>query len=316
MELSQALDLTTPISSPPSPPSPSVALATHQNLLSIVTPPRSTKSVVASTSLSAHTPTSGKDSFGTWSPSLTLSAPKTLVENLQSMQSTRLPSCNQLDPRPSPPTSPSTNNLYGHCLSSKRVEDVKLNRIDKSSRSSRRRRALQRPFVFKSSPLAEGRSAGRLTIFLGNPFTHFSKITTLSRSPEPKPFDHLTRQQQQPPPPSTPSTTTKNLDSKPFHHHLGRSLRPNSFSLVTTPKRHSSYLDDFDAYQPCLSSISNSRNQNRTSLSQWVKQPKISRLHTPDKPRTSFLSCKPSHEYQKWEISLPQCTLLNFGSPA
>ncbi|PLW07907.1 hypothetical protein PCASD_12296 [Puccinia coronata f. sp. avenae] len=71
--------------------------------------------------------------------------------------------------------------MAGKGLGSKRVEDVKMNRIDKL-RAGRKRRAGRRPFVFKSSPLAEGQGVGRLTQFYANTGRNTIRI---SRSSDP-----------------------------------------------------------------------------------------------------------------------------------
>ncbi|MBW0533581.1 hypothetical protein O181_073296 [Austropuccinia psidii MF-1] len=67
--------------------------------------------------------------------------------------------------------------MGGIRLCSKRVQDVKLNRIDKF-KPGRKRRPSRRPFVFKSSPLAEGRGAGRFTNFYSKPLSVTSTYST------------------------------------------------------------------------------------------------------------------------------------------
>ncbi|KAH9813628.1 hypothetical protein DFH28DRAFT_334549 [Melampsora americana] len=170
-------------------------------------------------------------------------------------------------------------------LGSRRVEDVKLNRIDKS-RSGRRRRPSRRPFVYKSSPLSEGHSAGRLNIYIGTPLNRFSKITTLSRN----------------------SFIRSGFTSNWTHstHGYGNQITSPSSNII--PQRN------FSPLSSNVSPLSFSTNPPHLSTLDRMKQPLISRFSftTPKSMRNSFMADSPPAECQKWEISLPQCVLLNF----
>ncbi|EGG03910.1 uncharacterized protein MELLADRAFT_89708 [Melampsora larici-populina 98AG31] len=172
-------------------------------------------------------------------------------------------------------------------LGPKRVEDVKLNRIDKS-RNGRRWRPSRRPFVFKSSPLAEGHSAGRLNIYIGTPFNRFSKITTLSRNPFIR------------------SGFTTNLAPSSHRHDYFMDTQITSTSSHIIPQRN------FCTQYPNVSSLL--PNSPPLPKLDRIRQPLISRFQfsSPKPMRSPSAAHHPPAECQKWEISLPQCVMLNF----
>lgn len=186
------------------------------------------------------------------------------------------------------------NNRPILCVAPKRVEDVKLNRIDKC-RSSRRRKNFCRPFVFKSSPLAEGQSARRLNLGIGNPFTRFSKANTFSRS--------------------TLSLADVSQDAGSWPYGVNNSLGtmpPTSPLVISKCPSTPPALDAFSASPPLISPFA-----TRAALSgRGRSPPQIARSHTadPSSKRPSVLSHAPTPEHQTWEIALPKCILLNFGS--
>lgn len=208
-----------------------------------------------------------------------------LVPNDQVIQCLQNSTHNQLQP---PSYSETPRTIY---LGPKRVEDVKLNRIDKS-RNGRRRRPSRRPFVFKSSPLAEGHSAGRLNIYIGTPLNRFSKITTLSRNPFIR------------------SGLTPNLAHSSHRHDYFMGGQMTSPSSHTIPQRN------FSTQYPNASSLLPPTNAPHLPTVDRMRQPLISRFQfsSPKPIRSSFVADHPPVECQKWEISLPQCVLLNFIS--
>lgn len=163
----------------------------------------------------------------------------------------------------------------------KRVEDVKLNRIDKC-RSSRRRKNHRKPFVFKSSPLAEGRSAGRLNVFTGTPFTRFSKITTLSRNP-------------------SPPLNPRHAGLRPS---FNKDIWGSTLSAISKCNSSPQNLESLPASTPLIS---------RAVLYKREKSPIIgSQITGTQSKYLPVLSHTQIPEYQKWEIALPKCILFNF----
>ncbi|KAA1070701.1 hypothetical protein PGT21_021424 [Puccinia graminis f. sp. tritici] len=179
--------------------------------------------------------------------------------------------------------------MAGKGLSSKRVEDVKLNRIDKL-RAGRKRRANRRPFVFKSSPLAEGQGAGRLTQFHANTFAHPSPSSQSSPFVDRK------------------NTEGMQLRQTTFYNGCN-AVRISRFSGPSDPTikqwRDPSQLERPVTFAP--------RDCNFNSFPSWSKQPQISRLCSPKstKPQSSLVQTKT--DYQSWEISLPKCPFPNMG---
>ncbi|OAV97305.1 hypothetical protein PTTG_05885 [Puccinia triticina 1-1 BBBD Race 1] len=182
------------------------------------------------------------------------------------------------------------SSMAGNGLSSKRVEDVKMNRIDKL-RAGRKRRANRRPFVFKSSPLAEGQGAGRLTQFQANTFDVHS--TSPSRSSAF--FAH------------------KNAEGMELHQttfYSGRNaVRISRFSNPSNSTTKQ-WLDDSQLDKPAAFA---SLGCNPNALPSWSKQPQISRLcnSKATKPQSSAPPRKT--DYQSWEISLPKCPFPAMG---
>lgn len=172
-------------------------------------------------------------------------------------------------------------------LSARRVEEVRTNRIDKH-RGGHRRRPSRRPFVFKSSPLAEGQGAGRLTQFNAN-------ISTQSRNPA--------------------LLGSRKLGSE---IELHRTTIYNGRNTV----RISRFLDSATDLQPKPRQGSQSTNQcmsfapiNRHSspFPSWSRQPQISRLCNARTNKILPPPVRKTNDYQTWEISLPKCSLPKMG---
>ncbi|KAI7937773.1 hypothetical protein MJO28_015348 [Puccinia striiformis f. sp. tritici] len=192
------------------------------------------------------------------------------------------------------PSSPQTLPLWRFCsmadkgLSAKRVEDVKMNRIDKL-RAGRKRRASRRPFVFKSSPLAEGQGAGRLTQFQSNTFPNLSS--------------------------NIPSLLACSNRAERMELHQatfysgGNAVRISRFSDPSNPSaKH--WLSDSHVQKPITFS---SLDRNSNGFPSWSQQPQISRLCNPQATKLPSPFVQSKSDYQSWEISLPKCAFPPMG---
>ncbi|PLW27433.1 hypothetical protein PCANC_24313 [Puccinia coronata f. sp. avenae] len=178
--------------------------------------------------------------------------------------------------------------MAGKGLGSKRVEDVKMNRIDKL-RAGRKRRAGRRPFVFKSSPLAEGQGVGRLTQFYANTYAPSSSSTNSS------PF--LAHK----------STEGMNLHQTTFCSgrntiRISRSSDPSS----PTTKR---WLDESQLEKPMTFPSLDRTN----AYSCWSNQPQISKRCNLKPNKLQSPLAQSQADYQSWEISLPKCPFPSLG---
>ncbi|KNZ45415.1 hypothetical protein VP01_814g2 [Puccinia sorghi] len=212
--------------------------------------------------------------------------------------------------------SPQTLPLWRFCsmagkgLGSKRVEDVKMNRIDKL-RAGRKRRAGRRPFVFKSSPLAEGQGAGRLTQFHANTYPIPSSSSSSTTTPSSSSSSSLMK--------SSPFLSRESPEGLALHHatlYNGRNtVRISRFSgPINNPTSHL-WRAETPMQKPVQSSsLLLDRNvSNAYSSRSYSAQPQISRLcgsnlsSRPSKPLSS------KSDYQSWEISLPKCPFPKMG---
>lgn len=232
-------------------------------------------------------------------------------------RSSRLPATRPLLPpcggNPSQKSSPSSGcsvilpsyliNPNGLCC--RRVEDVRLNRIDNPKNGRRRRR----PFVFKSSPLAEGQGINRIT-------TSFSYTSASSSTQQLHP---LTRRK---------VVDTGNTPAHPSNSPRG-SLCISRFAeslhrpatIIFTQENNNGHQ------QEPLGILSSSSPSHFPLISNcWTKQPQISarlrhasnndhhqqhsqqeHFKSLSQKRTTIMS--KTNDYQSWEISLPTCSL-------
>ncbi|CAH7671884.1 hypothetical protein BY996DRAFT_4589257 [Phakopsora pachyrhizi] len=218
--------------------------------------------------------------------------------------------------------------LRGIC--SRRVEDVKMNRIDKT-RSGRRRRSHRRPFIFKSSPLAEGNGVGRLTSFSSSPSPPSSTSTSSSLSPpspyKQRPFTHSQRNQPYGRSGDRSQLKPDSLDPIfPTHPH-NQSFYISRFSTLSSPSspfpqfNHQFFLNSSVAFsqsmfEPLSKDALNNHCHQTSNLSPWANQPQISRLRSNPTKLLNYSGSQNqgSKDYQTWEISLPKCSLPILGA--
>jgi len=206
--------------------------------------------------------------------------------------------------------SPQTLPLWRFCsmagkgLGSKRVEDVKMNRIDKL-RAGRKRRAGRRPFVFKSSPLAEGQGAGRLTHFHANTYPLPSSPPSSSSPSAPSSMK------------SSPFLPREIPEGLGLHHatfYNGRNtVRISRFSGPISHPTSKQWHAETPLQKPVQPSSLSLDLSVSNAFSSWTSsaQPQISRLCGSNLSRPSKTLSK--SDYQSWEISLPKCPFPTMG---
>lgn len=199
-------------------------------------------------------------------------------------------------------------------VSCRRVEDLRLNRIDK--KHGRRKKCDRRPFVFKSSPLAEGQGIHRITSDFSSNMAPVLQTA----------FRHSTRRRLLEYGCSSAIQTPRSRGLPCISRFADSLTHPNSLIFNQPDNFHNGPTSKHHNVTHSVASPSPSNLIPSISSSQRSKQPQISsRLRHPsnvkqDSPsqsnmpssyaiKNSTSQTELKSDYQSWEICLPKCTL-------